>query len=97
MTRDADGGLSRQIRILADLPPQGPGLIYRTPHEAYWVSETGITGSPANMYVISRDQLGELMWEAQIRPDDLEDEAKLARLTGLVSAWVRAPASWLSP
>jgi hypothetical protein len=84
-----DGGLSRQIRILAELPPRGPALIYRTPQDQFWVSETGYTGSPANAYVISRDQLDDLMHENSIGVGDLEDEDVLARLTSLVVAWGR--------
>jgi hypothetical protein len=86
---DADGGLAKQIRILADLPPQGPALLYRDPHGSYWVTENGVTGSPANIYVISRDQLNEVMTEARVAPNDLEDPDALAGLIVRVVEWTQ--------
>ena len=86
---DADGGLAQQIRILADLPAPGPALLYRDPHGSCWVTENGVTGSTANIYVISRDQLGELMTEERVTPNDLEDGDTLARLVVSVVEWTQ--------
>jgi hypothetical protein len=75
------------VRKLADQPAQGPALIARNPEGLYLVSPDGSGGGPHNKYVISRSQLGTLMWENGILRDNLTDPEQAAKIATLVAAY----------
>jgi hypothetical protein len=60
-------------------------LLYQSPAGEYRVAENGITGDPKSRFVISRDQLWELMWGSGITREALDDPGQLAKLTALVA------------
>ena len=76
-----------QVAKMAQLPKSRYGLLYQTPEGVFALSdEDGVTGSVANRYVISTNQLCELMRERGITADQVRrDEKALARLAAAVA------------
>jgi hypothetical protein len=79
-------GLAEVVRELAGFDRRSPALIVQQPLGGYLISPDGTGGGPDNVYVISRRQLAELMWEHGIYRDHLLDPQVVARLAGLVAA-----------
>ncbi|WP_460806784.1 hypothetical protein [Micromonospora zhanjiangensis] len=75
------------VRLLTKEPSLGPALIVRTPEGTYLISPDGSGGNARNHYVISRGQLGLLMWEHNELSDDLADPERAARVAALVAAF----------
>ncbi|MFB9238139.1 hypothetical protein ACFFWC_21715 [Plantactinospora siamensis] len=79
--------LTDAVKRLAEHTPHGPALIVRTPDGQHLVSPDGSGESPRNQYVISRSQLGSLMWEHGYRREHLTDPQQAAELAALVAAF----------
>jgi len=86
-TRSMDT-IAEAIPELLRQPPHSAAIIFRTPEGKYGVTGAdGITGSPKNDYIFSRDQLAALMWELQIYSEQLADPGILAKLAGHIAAY----------
>jgi len=79
--------LTEALCELARLDRRHLGLIVLTPTGDYLVDLSGTGAGVRNRFVISRRQLGELMWDHQVPRDELTDPDVAARLTALVTAW----------
>lgn len=78
--------LIEQVCNLAQLPPARYGLLYQTPEGVYAISdEDGLTGSAANRYIISTNQLRDLLWDMGVRRDQLADPVVAARVAAKVA------------
>lgn len=79
--------LIAEIVKMAQLRRNRYGLLYQTPEGVYALSgEDGLTGSSANRYVISTNQLRNLMWDMRITPGQVaQDESVAAKLAAEVA------------
>lgn len=79
--------LAEAVRQLADYHVKSPALVVQTPDGGYAISPDGMGGHVRNRYVISRSQLGTLMWENGFRREELADPQAAAKLAALVAAF----------
>jgi hypothetical protein len=79
--------LADAVRQLADYHVQSPALVVQTPDGEYAISPDGMGGGARNRFVISRSQLGTLMWENGLRREELADPQTAAKLAALVAAF----------
>jgi hypothetical protein len=75
------------VRQLADYHVKSPALVVQTPEGGYVISPDGVGGDVRNRFVISRSQLGTLMWENRFRREELADPQTAAKLAALVAAF----------
>jgi hypothetical protein len=80
-------GLTEVVAQLAAFHSHSPALIVRTPAGGYEISPDGMGGGPDNRYLISRSQLGELMWEHGVKRDDLRDPGVATRIAAVVAEY----------
>jgi hypothetical protein len=79
--------LADAVRLLADHHVKSPALVVQTPGGDYLISADGTGGGAGNRFVISRSQLGTLMWENGFRRDELADPQTAAKVASLVAAF----------
>jgi len=79
--------LAEAVRQLADCHVKSPALVVQTPEGGYVVSPDGSGGGTRNRFMISRSQLGTLMWENGFRREELADPQTAAKLAALVAAF----------
>lgn len=77
--------LAEAVRQLADYHVKSPALVVQRPEGGYVVSPDGSDGGARNRFVISRSQLGTLMWENGLRREELADPQTAAKLAALVA------------
>ena len=76
--------LAEALRQLADYHVKSPAYVVRTPDSGYVVSPGGAGWGAPSRCVISRSQLGTLMWESGLRREELADPQTAAQLAAVV-------------
>lgn len=74
------------VRQLAGFHVKSPARIVWTPRGGYVVCPDGTGDGDRNRFVISRSQLGTLMWKNGFRREELTDPHVAGQLAGLVAS-----------
>ena len=75
------------VKELASYHVKSPAAIVQLADGDYIVIPYGVPGREIGRYVISRGQLGVLMWEHRFGRRDLADPKEAARLAALVAEY----------
>ncbi|MDG4765115.1 hypothetical protein O7632_13560 [Solwaraspora sp. WMMD406] len=84
--------LADAVRNLAEYHVKSPALVVQAPDGGYLINPDGMGGNTRNRFVISRSQLGTLMWENGLRRKELAEPQAAAKLAAIVAKFRVPPA-----